>query len=63
MTKSFALPARFYGDPIEVVDEMIRLSEEEKRRVDLHRLHKGRRIRALVREVLRKGGKNESKIR
>ena len=55
-----ALPAVFYRDPAECVDELRRVikvgSEIEKRKADQHRLHKGRRIRALVRKVMKNGG-------
>ncbi len=51
-----ALPARFYGDPSERVDEICRLREAVARKAERDRLHKGRRIRALVKEVMRKGG-------
>lgn len=51
-----ALPWRFYGDPAERVDEMRKLNEAAKRKAELDRLHKGRRIRALVKKVMREGG-------
>ena len=51
-----ALPNRFYGDPSERVDEMRRLGEEAKRQAERDRLHKGRRIRALVKQAKMKGG-------
>lgn len=58
--QSKALPRQFYGDPVECVDELRRVlkvgSDIEKRKADLHRLHKGRRIRALVRKVMKNGG-------
>lgn len=51
-----ALPKRFYGDPVVVVDEMRRISEAARRQAERDRLHKARRIRALVKEAIRKGG-------
>lgn len=56
MKLSVILPARFYGDPAECVDEMRRLVDAAKRQAERDRLHKGRRIRALVRKVMRDGG-------
>ena len=55
------LPSRFYGDPADVVDEMRSLGAQEKRKADRVRINKGRRIRALVREVMRKGGDKHGK--
>lgn len=50
--------ARLYGDPANVVDELRKAREAAKRQAARDRLHKGRRIRALVKEVMRKGGGN-----
>jgi hypothetical protein len=50
------LPSRFYGDPVDCVDERIRISEATKRQEDRDRIHKGRRIRALVRKAISSGG-------
>ncbi len=43
-----ALPARFYGDPSTVVDELRRIEEQAKRKQERLRIYKGQRIRALV---------------
>ena len=48
-----ALPSRFYGDPVECVDELRRISEAAKKQAERDRLHKGRRIRALVKQAKR----------
>lgn len=56
--ESNALPSRFYGDPVDVVDERIKITKEQERQAELHRIHKGRRIRALVKEALKNGGGN-----
>lgn len=56
-----ALPSRFYGDPADCVDEMRSLGERAKRKAERDRINKGRRIRALVREVMRKGGDKHGK--
>lgn len=49
--ESNALPCRFYGDPVEVVDERRKITQEQERQAELHRIHKGRRIRALVKQA------------
>lgn len=51
-----ALPKRFYGDPADVVDEMRRIAAAAKRKAERTRIHKSLRIKALVAEVMRKGG-------
>lgn len=51
-----ALPARFYRDPIDCVDEMRRVNEAAKRQAEKDRLNKGRRIRALVKRAVVNGG-------
>jgi hypothetical protein len=51
-----ALPLRFYGDPADCVDEMRRISEAAKKQAERDRVHKGRRIRALVKQAMKKGG-------
>ena len=51
-----ALPARFYRDPLECVDELRRANEAAKRQADKDRLNKGRRIRALVKQAMTNGG-------
>lgn len=56
-----ALPAIFYRDPADCVDELRSLNEQAKRKAERERLNKGRRIRALVREVMRKGGDKHGK--
>lgn len=48
-----ALPFRFYGDPVEVVDEMRRLTDQAKRKAERERLNKARRIKALVKQAMR----------
>lgn len=50
------LPMRFYGDPVECVDELRRLNEMAMRKAEQDRKHKGRRIRALVKRVMLNGG-------
>lgn len=47
------LPARFYGDPAEVVDEMRKHTEQTKRKADRIRIYKGQRIRALVKQAMK----------
>lgn len=47
------LPARFYGDPVNVVDEMRKITEQTKRKEDRARIHKGQRIRALVKQAMK----------
>lgn len=54
--ESNALPSRFYGDPADVVDERRRITQQQERQAELHRIHKGRRIRALVKAALKNGG-------
>lgn len=49
------LPSRFYGDPVDCVDECRRITEARLRQEERERIHKGRRIRALVK--LAKEGK------
>ncbi len=54
------LPARFYRDPAELVGEVRKLREAAKRKAERKaerdRIHKSRRIKALVREVMMNGG-------
>lgn len=58
--KSAALPAWMYRNPEEIADGLIAYSAKtekaEKRKADLHVLHRRRRIRALVRQVKKNGG-------
>lgn len=56
-----ALPAEFYRDPAESVDRLRELRAAAKRAADRERKHKGRRIRALVKEVMRNGGDQHGK--
>lgn len=56
-----ALPSRFYRDPADCVDEMRSLGAQAKRKAERARINKGRRIRALVREVMRNGGGKHGK--
>lgn len=53
---SKALPSRFYGDPADRVEEMTRLKEVGRREKERMRIWKGMRIRALVKQVMLKGG-------
>lgn len=48
-----ALPALFYRDPAECLDELRRMGELAKRIADRHRMHKRRRIIALVKEAMK----------
>jgi hypothetical protein len=56
-----ALPKRFYGDPSENVDELRKLREVDLKRKDKERVHKRRRIRALVKQVMKNGGGGNGK--
>jgi hypothetical protein len=47
------LPRRFYGDPVDVVDELRRISELAKKHAERDRLHKSRRIRVLVKQAMK----------
>jgi len=51
------LPSVFYKDPAMCVDEIRKLRKLDQRRAELHRLHKGRRIRALVKRAMNGGGR------
>lgn len=55
------LPAEFYRDPAESVDRLRQLRAAAQRTADRERQHKGRRIRALVKEVMRNGGDKHGK--
>lgn len=46
--ESRALPSRFYGDPVDCVDERRKITEAQAHQAERERIHKGRRIRALV---------------
>lgn len=48
-----ALPARFYRDPAECVDELRKITEQLKRKAERDRMHKARRIQSLVRFAMR----------
>jgi hypothetical protein len=48
-----ALPSRFYGDPVNCADEMRKISKAAEIQAERDRIHKGRRIRALVRQKIR----------
>lgn len=48
-----ALPARFYRDPVECVDELRKLEAAAKKQAEHERRHKGRRIRALVKLAMK----------
>lgn len=50
-----ALLGRLYGDPANVADELRKARAAAERQAERDRLHKGRRIRALVRQAM-KGG-------
>ncbi len=54
--KMRALPAQFSRDPAECVDELRRLRKMAERKAERERLHKGRRIRALVKQAMQRGG-------
>lgn len=58
--KSTALPQWMYKDPSEIADGLIaRTAREEKadkRKAELHVLHRRRRIKALVRLAKKNGG-------
>jgi hypothetical protein len=47
-----ALPSRFYGNPMDCADEMRKITQAGKRQAERDRLHKGRRIRALVKGLM-----------
>lgn len=51
-----AFPSRFYGDPSDNIDELRKLREADLKRKDRERVHKRRRIRALVKQVIANGG-------
>ena len=61
--KSTALPSWLYKDPLDIADGLIarsaRQEKADKRKAELHRIHKSRRIKALVR--LAKQGKLHGK--
>lgn len=48
------LPSWYYADPSEAVDRL----RYERRKMERLRLHKGRRIRALVKQAMNKGGQH-----
>lgn len=56
-----ALPAFFYGDPVDCVDEIRRIKAAAKKQAERDRLHKGRRIKALVNQVMKNGGDKHGK--
>ncbi len=47
-----ALPSLFYGDPAECLDEIRRIKAAAKKQAERDRLHKGRRIRVLVKAAM-----------
>lgn len=47
------LLSRLYGDPANMVDELRKARDAARRQAERDRLHKGRRIRALVKQALR----------
>lgn len=51
-----ALPTIFYRDPAESLDKLRSMREVADRQAERERRHKRMRIRALVNEVMRKGG-------
>lgn len=51
-----ALPVVFYRDPAESLDELRRLRKVADKQAEQLRRHKRMRIRALVAEVMRRGG-------
>jgi hypothetical protein len=48
-----ALPSRFYGDPVNCADEMRKITRASEVQAERDRLNKGRRIRALVKQVMK----------
>jgi hypothetical protein len=48
-----ALPRRFYGNPVDCVDEMRKISRAAEIQAARDRLHKSRRIRALLKEAMK----------
>lgn len=62
MRNSSALPSWMYRDPCEIADGLIARTDKaekiEARKAELHRIHRRRRIKALVRQVKRNGGSN-----
>lgn len=51
------MPSRFYGNPVDCVDELRRIQEAARKKAERHRIHKSRRIRALVKLAMLKSGK------
>lgn len=49
-----ALPAVFYRDPAEALDQLREMATAAKRRAEQDRQHKSRRIKALVMQVINK---------
>jgi hypothetical protein len=47
------LPSRFYGDPAECVDELLRLSEFARKQAIRERRHKSLRIQGLVKKAMK----------
>ncbi len=47
------LLARLYGDPSDVADELRKARDAARKQGERDRLHKGRRIRALVKQAMR----------
>jgi len=60
MKNSSALPAWLYRNPEEIADGLIAYSAKvervDKRKTELHMLHRRRRIKALVRLAKKNGG-------
>lgn len=50
---SVLLLSRLYGDPVNVVDELRKAREAARKQGERDRVHKGRRIRALVKQAMR----------
>lgn len=50
------LESWMYGDPLDVMDRLRKAREAARKQAERDRLHKGRRIRALVKQAM-KGGK------
>ena len=53
----YALPAQLYGDPAERLDEIREIGKAAKRKAEVERRNKARRIRALVKQVMRGGAR------
>ena len=55
--KIIALPSRFYRDPVDCVDELRAMYAAAARQAERDRIHKGRRIRVLVKQQMKGVGR------